>query len=307
MLQTKDLNLSKEIKAVLIILSGIFLFLLGYNFLNSTSLFKKENRLFALYENVEGLQVGTKVTVNGLSVGKVAKIDFLPGTNRILVSFTIRNDVVFSKNSVAELYEAGLIGGKSIAIHPVYDNYIKFKSGDTLKSSVKPGLTDVVNQQIAPLQQKLEKVLSNADSLFSAVHEQKDPLLIYKFESFELFKNMISSLNRDIISFLLKGNIPSQNPSIQEAKKSKSIDKLKTSKDDVLNSEELAAKQRAVGSNVSKNQQRVETVVREMPKIGRNEKVKLRNVKNGEDKIVKFKIAVPLINSGEWMLIEKIN
>ena len=170
MLQTKDLNLSKEIKAVLIILSGIFLFLLGYNFLNSTSLFKKENRLFALYENVEGLQVGTKVTVNGLSVGKVSKIDFLPGTNKILVSFTIRNDVVFSKNSVAELYEAGLIGGKSIAIHPVYDNYIKFKSGDTLKSSVKPGLTDVVNQQIAPLQQKLEKVLSNADSLFSGVN-----------------------------------------------------------------------------------------------------------------------------------------
>jgi phospholipid/cholesterol/gamma-HCH transport system substrate-binding protein len=143
---------------------------LGYNFLNGTSLFKKENNLFAMYDNVEGLQVGTKVTVNGLSVGKVAKIDFLPNSSQILVSFSIRNDVVFSKNSVAELYEAGLIGGKSIAIHPVYDNFTKFKSGDTLKSSVKPGLTDVVNQQIAPLQQKLEKVLTNADSLFSGVN-----------------------------------------------------------------------------------------------------------------------------------------
>ena len=155
---------------MLIIFFGIFLFLLGYNFLNSTSLFKKENILFALYDNVEGLQVGTKVTVNGLSVGKVANIDFLPNSSQILVSFTLRNDVVFSKNSVAELYEAGLIGGKSIAIHPVYDNFTKFKSGDTLKSTVKPGLTDVVNQQIAPLQQKLEKVLINADSLFSGVN-----------------------------------------------------------------------------------------------------------------------------------------
>ncbi len=138
-----------------------------------------------------------------------------------------------------------------------------------------------------------------------AVHEQKDPLLIYKFESFELFKNMTSSLNRDIISFLLKGNIPSQNPSIQEAKKSKINNKFKTSKDEILNSEELAAKQRAIGSNASNNQ-KTETIVREMPKIGRNEKVKIQNVKNGDDKIIKFKMAIPLIKSGEWVLIEKI-
>ena len=151
----------------------------------------------------------------------------------------------------------------------------------------------------------LRKMDELKQSVQLAVHEQKDPLLIYKFESFELFKNMISSLNRDIISFLLKGNIPSQNASIEEAKKARSIEKLKTSKDEVLNSEELAAKQRAIGSNASNNPQRIETIVREAPKIGRNEKVRIQNVKDGEERTVKFKVAVPLINSGEWILIEK--
>ena len=152
----------------------------------------------------------------------------------------------------------------------------------------------------------LRKMDELKQSVQLAVHEQKDPLLIYKFESFELFKNMISSLNRDIISFLLKGNIPSQNPSIEEAKKARSIDKLKTSKDEVLNSEELAAKQRAIGSNASNNAQRIETIVREVPKIGRNEKVRIQNVKDGKEKTIKFKVAVPLISSGEWILIEKM-
>lgn len=164
------LKLSNEIKAALIIFGGILLFLIGFNFLNGTSLLKRENTHYAVYDNVEGLQIGTKVTVNGLSVGKVAAIDFLPKSEKILVSFTLRNDLTFSRNSVAELYEAGLIGGKSIAILPVYDSAPAMKDGDTLQGTTKPGLTDVVNQQIAPLQQKLENVLTDADSLFVGIN-----------------------------------------------------------------------------------------------------------------------------------------
>ena len=164
------MKLTNEIKAALIIIGGIFLFLLGFNFLNGTPLLKRENTHYAVYDNVEGLQIGTKVTVNGLIVGKVATIDFLPNSAKILVSFTLRNDVQFSSNSVAELYEASLIGGKSIAIIPDYSSAIMLQDGDTLKIAVKPGLTDVVNQQIAPLQQKLERVLVNADSLFTGIN-----------------------------------------------------------------------------------------------------------------------------------------
>jgi preprotein translocase subunit SecA len=56
-------------------------------------------------------------------------------------------------------------------------------------------------------------------SVQSAVYEQKDPLLIYKFESFELFKQMIDRTNKEIISFLFKGVIPQQDPDqVKEAR-----------------------------------------------------------------------------------------
>ena len=66
----------------------------------------------------------------------------------------------------------------------------------------------------------LRKMDELKQSVQLAVHEQKDPLLIYKFEAFELFKGMIGRLNREVISFLLKGSIPSQDTSIKEAKPS---------------------------------------------------------------------------------------
>jgi preprotein translocase subunit SecA len=50
-------------------------------------------------------------------------------------------------------------------------------------------------------------------SVQGAAYEQKDPLLIYKFESFELFKRMIQKVNKDIISFLLKAQLPVKDPS----------------------------------------------------------------------------------------------
>ncbi len=49
-------------------------------------------------------------------------------------------------------------------------------------------------------------------SVQNATYEQKDPLLIYKFESFELFKTMINKVNHDVVSLLMKGTIPVTSP-----------------------------------------------------------------------------------------------
>ena len=70
-------------------------------------------------------------------------------------------------------------------------------------------------------------------SVQNATYEQKDPLLIYKFESYELFKTMITKVNKDVVSTLMKGHIPTQDPEqVKEAQRRRQVDNLKTQKSD---------------------------------------------------------------------------
>ena len=52
----------------------------------------------------------------------------------------------------------------------------------------------------------------------------------------------------------------------------------------------------------TQEQQVVETIIRDQPKIGRNEKVTIKNVMSGEEKEVKYKQAIPLLEKGTWVL-----
>ena len=151
----------------------------------------------------------------------------------------------------------------------------------------------------------LRKMDELKQSVQLAVHEQKDPLLIYKFEAFELFKEMLDKVNREVISFLFKGELPSENTAqIQEARNvRRPKENIQTSKEEIPNSDELAAQNRAAGQTQGQRPHVTETIVREKPKIGRNERVTIKNVMSGESKTVKYKQAEPLIDKGEWVLV----
>ena len=152
----------------------------------------------------------------------------------------------------------------------------------------------------------LRKMDELKQSVQLAVHEQKDPLLIYKFEAFELFKVMIDQVNKEVISFLFKGEIPQDTANnLQEAKARKQV-KTREQKEEIQNMDERAAESRSVAEGASRRQQQVvETIVREQPKIGRNDRVTIKHVMSGEAKTVKYKQAIPLIEKGEWVLVNE--
>jgi phospholipid/cholesterol/gamma-HCH transport system substrate-binding protein len=163
------LKISRELKTGVLIITCITIFIFGFNYLKGTSLLNNDKIVKATYSDVEGLVIGANVTISGMNVGKVKNIDFDENYEKILVTFSLRNDLNFSSQSKAQLYEAGLIGGKAIAIIPIYEQGSIVKDGDVLPSEIKPGLTELVNQQIAPLQDKIEGLLTSADSLFAGV------------------------------------------------------------------------------------------------------------------------------------------
>lgn len=147
----------------------------------------------------------------------------------------------------------------------------------------------------------LRKMDDLKQSVQNASYEQKDPLLIYKFEAFELFKRTIDEVNREVLSFLFKGELPNQaNNQIAEARNQQNREQLSLSKEEVQNTTE-----RAIRQGQQQQQVPVETIVREQPKIGRNERVTIKNVMSGEEKAVKYKQAIPLIDKGEWVLIDQ--
>ena len=98
---------------------------------------------------------------------------------------------------------------------------------------------------------------------------------------------------------MFKGELPNQaNDQISEERK-KTRQKLNLSKADVQNTTE-----QAISNSRQQQTEPIETIVREQPKIGRNERVTIKNVMSGQEKVVKFKQAIPLIERGEWVLVK---
>ena len=147
----------------------------------------------------------------------------------------------------------------------------------------------------------LRKMDELKQSVQLAVHEQKDPLVIYKIEAYKLFKNMLNNVNKEVVSFLFKGDLPQQQNNIQEAKEMRQVENYKTSKDEIPNSDSLSEQNREAGQ--TQQRQVTETIVRDQPKINRNDTVKVQNVANGQTEEMKYKKAELLINAGTWVLV----
>jgi len=185
------LKINNEIKTGILAIFAIGLFVFGFSYLKSNDIFVSDRTFYAVYSDVEGVVNGTPVTVNGFPVGSVQKISFY-NNKELLIKFRVENDIKFSKNSLAQIYETGLIGGKAIAILPANDNARVAITNDTLKTSIAPGLTDLVNKQITNLQDKIESMIMSADSVLHKINR------VFDDSTRVSLRNSVSGFNQTI-------------------------------------------------------------------------------------------------------------
>jgi preprotein translocase subunit SecA len=158
---------------------------------------------------------------------------------------------------------------------PISDGIKIYQVVTNLKASAETEGRDLVRSYektvvLATIDEMWKEHLREMDelkqSVQNATYEQKDPLLIYKFESFELFKTMIERVNRGVISTLMKGHIHSPDPDkVREAERRKRTDmsRYSTSKSDFSSLGEGGERQQERGKKAEP--------VRVDKKVGRND------------------------------------
>ena len=182
--------------------------------------------------------------------------------------------------------KARIIGEKTLpVIKNVYENQTHFENIAIPITDGKRGMNVIVNLKKAvengarEVNLCIEKsitlgLIDNAwkehlrelddlkESVQNASYEQKDPLVIYKLESFNLFKAMLENINEDVISFLMRADIPTQDPSNVRESRAQGIDrsKIREQRQDLLAQSHSDTQQRTVTQPIRKE-----------VKVGRND------------------------------------
>ena len=189
------MKITREIKTAILVITAILLFIWGYSFLKGRDLLNDYKTFYVVYDNVEGLTPSAEVTLNGLKIGRVRSIKLDETSGMLLVELQIKTNFPISKSSEASIYEPGFISGKQIAIYPNFSDKSIAVDGDRLIGNVKLGLTATVSKKMIPIQEKLEKIMFNADNLIIGVNNVLDK------QGQANLKVSLSELSKTIIEF----------------------------------------------------------------------------------------------------------
>lgn len=145
-------------------LIGITILYLGFNYLKGIDFFSSSTKYYAVYNNINGLNVSNPVYINGFAVGRVSRIELLqPSQDKVLVELDIKGNVILGDSSYATL-NSDFLGNKSILINTGNLN-IPLASGDTLIAVLDKGITELLAESAQPVASNLESTIKKINAI----------------------------------------------------------------------------------------------------------------------------------------------
>lgn len=202
------------------------------------------------------------------------------------------------------------------------DNILVPFSNGKMQLGVSANLQKVIDTEGEAMIQAMEKAITLAiidqnwkehlremddlkQSVQNAVYEQKDPLLIYKFESFELFKRFIAKVNEETVSFLMKADIPVQNPEqVREARSIRQREKLKETKEEVNSSLDRGSASNAAAAQRNRPPAEPVQPAKTAKVAGRNDRVNVQYSDGSIKKNVKFKTVEDDLKNNRCVIVD---
>lgn len=194
-------------------------------------------------------------------------------------------------------------GSKQIGVAVDLKRAIDTQNAELIRSMEKMITLAIIDQQ---WKEHLRDMDDLKQSVQNAVYEQKDPLLIYKFEGFEAFKRFIATVNEQTVSFLAKADIPEQDADrLQEARANRVREKLSEKKEESRSLLQGGGNQ-PQGGQPQQQQRPAEKVmpVKSEKIANRNDKISVQYTDGRVVKDVKYKNVEADIQSGRCIMIE---
>lgn len=170
------MNISNEVKVgILTIIAAVILYF-GFNFLKGKNLLSKDNYYVVVYDRVEGLKPGNLVMLNGLQVGMVESA-FHDGkaTNKVVANLSVNSRIAVPKNTLFQITAADLLGEMQVdlVLPPLEgrEAVALAESGDTLKGNIEVGMMDMVQNELLPVKDKVQELVTSVDTLVGVVND----------------------------------------------------------------------------------------------------------------------------------------
>ena len=189
------MKINNETKIGVMAVMGIVLLALGFNFLKGKNLFKKENHIYAVYQDIQSLQKSNPVLINGLQVGTVANFEAGPDMKRIIVTINLTRNVDIPDNSIA-LINPPLLGSASMEIQ-LGSSTKYLKNNDTVITILSGGAFDQALKVINPVLYEVKNSVKSLDSVLHVVTGVFDPATKNNI------KGIVANLNTTTASFAL--------------------------------------------------------------------------------------------------------